>query len=123
MVQRESNPGIWEVKSLAAKPESGKTQGMTFQGLCIERDWLGMKPAWKRAEPILMPPTDPWIQPYLQLARTSQELIIFHRLLMPVWAGFFSLATKVLTHLAAVRTKPWRAEALLLDSCVTKCPS
>ena len=39
---------------------------------------------------------------------------------MPVQAGFWSVVTKVLKHLAAVRMKPQRAEAWILGSCETK---
>lgn len=98
-------------------------QAMTFQGPYVEQDWLGRKPVWKRAEPILLPPTDPWIQLCLKLDPDlpDQKPIISHHLLMPVEAGSLSLPTKVLTHPAAIRWKPRKAEALIL--CVIKCPS
>lgn len=41
---------------------------------------------------------------------------------MPGQAGFWSVVTKVLKHLAAVRMKPQRAEAWILGSCETKLP-
>ena len=98
---------------------------MTFQDPCVEQDWLGRKAAWKRAGPILLLPTDPWIQPCLQLAPDlpDQEPITSHHLLMPVQAASWSLSTEVLNQPAAIRLKPRKAEALILELHVIKCPS
>lgn len=100
-------------------------QAVTFWDSCVEQNWLGREPAWKRAGPILLLPTDPWIQPCLQLAPDlpDQEPIISHHLLMPVQAGSWSLSTEVLNQPAAIRLKPRKAEALLLELHVIKCAS
>ena len=100
-------------------------QAVTFRDPCVEQDWLGRKPAWKRAGPIPLLLTDPWIQLCLQLALdlSDQEPITPHHLLMPVQAGSWSLSTKVLNQPAAIRLKPRKAEALILELHVIKCPS